>query len=111
MLPWPSLYPNNEVFSIVKIHGRYCGPNWTHGRAVPASDYYKYPEVQPIDALDAGCQAHDKDCANGGCSKRGDLALADVAIVVAATTSDPTLRTKALAIAGAMAATAPTRSR
>jgi hypothetical protein len=75
------------------------------------TDYYQLPEVTPIDRLDAGCQAHDKDCANGGCSKKGDLALADVATAVALTTSDPLLRTKALAIAGAMIATSTTRSR
>ena len=95
----------------MKIHGNYCGPGWVHGQAMKEADYYQVPEVTPIDRLDAACQAHDKDCANGGCSKKGDLALADVALAVAVTTSDPLLRTKAFAIAGAMAATANTRSR
>jgi hypothetical protein len=95
----------------VKIHGNYCGPNWTHGRAVPAKDYFKYPEVQPIDALDTACQAHDKDCSHGGCSQKGDLALRDVALAVAITSPDMQLRATAALIAAAMEATAPTRRR
>lgn len=95
----------------MKLYGKYCGPNWTHGRNVPAADYNKYPEVRPIDRLDRGCQAHDKDCSQGGCSRKGDLALMDVALAVAV--SSPDIRTRAIAtsIAVAMAATADTRSR
>ena len=95
----------------MKIYGKYCGPNWTHGRSVPASDYDKYPEVRPKDRLDRACQAHDKDCSQGGCSRKGDLALMDVALAVAV--SSPDIRTRAIAtsIAIAMAGTAPTRSR
>lgn len=95
----------------MKIHGNYCGPNWTHGRPVPASDYDKYPEVRPIDRLDAACQAHDKDCSHGGCSQKGDLALRDVALAVAITSPDIQLRATAALIAAAMEATAPTRRR
>ena len=95
----------------MKIHGNYCGSNWTHGRAVPASDYDKYPEVQPIDRLDAACQAHDKDCSHGGCSQKGDLALRDVALAVAISSPDMQLRATAALIAVAMEATAPTRRR
>ena len=95
----------------MKLYGKYCGPNWTHGRSVPASDYNKYPEVRPTDRLDRACQAHDRDCSQGGCSRKGDLALMDVALAVAV--SSPDIRTRAIAtsIAVAMAATAPTRSR
>lgn len=95
----------------MKIHGRYCGPNWTHGRAIPASDYDKYPEVRPIDRLDAACQAHDKDCSQGGCSQKGDLALRDVALAVAVSSPDMQLRATAALIAATMEATALTRRR
>jgi hypothetical protein len=99
------------VVTIVKIHGNYCGPNWTHGRAIPASRYFEFDEVTPIDALDRACQAHDKDCSNGGCSSKGDRRLAQKALAVALRTRNPLLARKAQAIAAAMAAASITRSR
>ena len=96
---------------MVRIHGRYCGPNWTHGRNIPAKDYDLYPEVTPIDALDRACQAHDKDCSQGGCSKKGDSLLVRRALVVAATTPNPQLRTTALLVAAGISAARTTRSR
>jgi hypothetical protein len=75
------------------------------------ADYYTVPEVRPIDRLDAACQAHDKDCSQGGCSRKGDLALMDVALAVAISSPDIQTRATAALIATAMAATAPTRSR
>jgi hypothetical protein len=96
---------------MAKIHGRYCGPNWTHGRNIPASQYALYPEVDPIDSLDKACQQHDKDCSMGGCSKKGDIRLRNRALAVAAVTSDPALRATALLIAGGMMFTAPRRTR
>ena len=95
----------------MKIYGQYCGPNWTHGRNIPASDYDKYPEVRPIDRLDTACQAHDKDCSQGGCSRKGDLALRDVALAVAVSSPDMQTRATAALIAAAMEATATTRRR
>lgn len=99
------------MVTIVKIHGNYCGPNWTHGRAIPASRYFEFDEVTPIDALDRACQAHDKDCSNGGCSSKGDRRLAQKALAVALRTRNPLLARKAQAIAAAMAAASITRSR
>ena len=99
------------MIRIVKIHGRYCGPDWTHGRRIPASDYDLYPEVTPIDALDRACQAHDKDCSRGGCSKKGDTALIRRALLVAGTTLNPQLRATALAVAAGISAARPFRSR
>ena len=96
---------------MVKIHGRYCGPGWTHGRKLDAVDYDKYPEVTPIDALDRACQAHDKDCSKGGCSKKGDSLLVRRALVVAATTLNSQLRATALAVAAGISAARPFRSR
>ena len=95
----------------MKIHGNYCGPNWTHGLNVPASDYDLYEEVQPIDRLDAACQDHDKDCSNGGCSRKGDAALRDVALVVAITSPSASVRATAASIAAVMTVTGPQRSR
>ena len=99
------------VVSIVQIHGNYCGPNWTHGRAIPASDYDKYAEVRPIDRLDAACQAHDKDCSKGGCSARGDRKLVKTALLVSLTTRDPVLAAKAKLIVAGITAASLTRSR
>ena len=95
----------------MQIHGNYCGPNWTHGLNVPASDYSLYPEVTPIDALDKACQDHDKDCSQGGCSEKGDTALRNAALMVAVTTSDVRLRATATSIALAMQFSSNKRSR
>lgn len=95
----------------MKIHGNYCGPNWTHGLNVPASDYDLYSEVAPIDRLDAACQSHDKDCSQGGCSRRGDTALRNASLAVAVTSSDAQLRAIATSIALAMQFSSNKRSR
>lgn len=95
----------------MKIHGNYCGPNWTHGMNVPASDYSLYPEVAPIDRLDQACQDHDKSCSQGGCSEKGDTALRNAALMVAVTTSDVRLRATATSIALAMHLVKDKRSR
>ena len=95
----------------MKIHGNYCGPNWTHGLNVPASDYDLYSEVAPIDRLDAACQSHDKDCSQGGCSRRGDTALRNASLAVAVTSSDAQLRAIATSIALAMQIVKDQRSR
>mgnify|MGYP003971695539 CR=1 FL=1 len=99
------------VVSIVQIHGNYCGPNWTHGRAIPASRYSEFSEVAPIDALDRACQAHDKDCSNNGCSAKGDRLLAARALRVALTTRNAALSAKAKLVAAAITAASITRSR
>lgn len=85
---------------MVRIHGNYCGPNWTAGQAKPASMIDQLPYVAPTDALDAGCLEHDRSCSKGGCSATADLRLRNVALGVALV--NPLLRPKALAIAAAM---------
>jgi hypothetical protein len=99
------------VITIVQIHGNYCGANWTHGRAIPASRYFEFDEVTPIDRLDAACQAHDKDCSMGGCSSAGDRRLVKTALLVSLTTKDPVLAAKAKLIAAGISAASLTRSR
>jgi len=73
--------------------------------------YDKYPEVTPIDALDAACQAHDKDCSMGGCSAKGDRKLVRTALLVSLTTTNAALSAKAKLIASGIAAASLTRSR
>lgn len=96
---------------MVQIHGNYCGPNWTHGRPIPASRYSEFPEVTPIDALDRACQAHDKDCSQGGCSAKGDRLLALRALRVALTTRNAALSAKAKLVAAGIGAVSITRRR
>ena len=99
------------MVSIVRIHGNYCGANWTHGRPIPAKDYDLYPEIAPVDALDAACQDHDRDCSKGGCSAKGDRELAKRAFLVSLRTKNPIIRRKAQLIAAGITAASVTRSR
>jgi len=41
---------------MVRIHGNWCGPNWTAGKALPANDPRVDWSVMPTDALDAACK-------------------------------------------------------
>lgn len=93
---------------MVRIHGNYCGPNWTSGQAKPASMIDQLPYVKPVDALDAACRQHDISCSKGGCTAKGDRVLRNKALGVALV--NPRLREKALLIAVAMAAAEKTRS-
>ena len=99
------------MIPIVQIHGNYCGPNWTHGRAIPASRYSEFDEVTPIDALDRACQAHDKDCSMGGCSAKGDRKLVRTALLISLRTRNAALSAKAKLIAAGITAASITRSR
>lgn len=61
---------------MVKIHGNWCGPNWTGGQKVSAEDYqgnWNYPATTP---LDEACRDHDRNCfENNGCTRAGDARL------------------------------------
>jgi hypothetical protein len=67
---------------MVKIYGRWCGPNWTNNENISARDYLLRGgsfKTKCIDSLDCACRAHDEDCsAPGGCSSAGDRRLAKV---------------------------------
>jgi len=67
---------------MVRIHGQWCGPNWTQGKAQPANAKGVNFTAPCDDKLDCACRAHDKDCASSilGCSKKGDQKLIDVAM-------------------------------
>jgi len=64
---------------VVRIHGNWCGPNWTGGRKLSAEDYAKrgYSWDAPCtDALDCACRTHDRACSHPkGCSKKADTSL------------------------------------
>jgi len=93
---------------MVKIHGNYCGPNWTAGQAKPASMIDSLPYVKPTDALDKACLDHDRSCSKSGCTSKGDLRLRNAALLVAVT--NPSLRSKALLIAASMEAASRSRA-
>lgn len=46
---------------MVRIWGRWCGPNWTAGQRIPAKDYdwKKDPSPRAQDNLDSACRLHD----------------------------------------------------
>jgi hypothetical protein len=95
---------------MVKIHGNYCGPNWTGGKPFAASDRRVDWSVPCLDALDCACKNHDRDCAHPeGCSARADRILSRKASIVAIT--NPKLRNKAAAVASMIALVSATRSR
>jgi len=65
---------------MVKIYGRWCGPNWTNNQNISARDYLLQGgsfKTRCIDSLDCACRAHDQDCARSelGCSRAGDTNL------------------------------------
>jgi len=73
MQHWYSL--SCSVDPMVKIHGNWCGPNWTGGQKVAAEDY-KGPWDGPVTSgLDACCAAHDKSCSSGSCTRAADTRL------------------------------------
>lgn len=60
---------------MVKIHGNWCGPNWTGGQRVSAEDYTGPWDSPAIDPLDEACRSHDFACSSGSCSRKADSAL------------------------------------
>jgi len=73
---------------MVKIYGRWCGPNWTNNRAIAARDYLLSGgsfKTKCKDKLDCACRAHDKGCAQSelGCSASVDQELINVANAIA----------------------------
>lgn len=109
----------NEVIRIVKIHGNWCGPNWTAGRRISAGDYAaaggKFNEPC-VDKLDCACRKHDRDCSHpDGCSRKGDAELVKTALAVSLNPANrlfrPDLTNKAALIAAGITAAATTRRR
>jgi hypothetical protein len=64
---------------VIKVHGNWCGPNWTGGKKLSAEEYaargYSW-DAPCTDALDCACRNHDRACSHPkGCSKKADTAL------------------------------------
>jgi hypothetical protein len=104
-----------EAIPMVRIHGRWCGPNWTDGRNIDALAYKQAGgdfKGRCVDKLDCACRAHDKDCANTkGCSASADRKLVRTALLVSLTTRNQALSAKAKLISAGIAAASLTRSR
>jgi len=97
---------------MVRIHGNYCGSNWTAGKAYAASDPRVNWRVPCVDKLDCACKKHDRDCAHPkGCSAKADRALVNTAYWIALFGRSKTLRAKAAGISTAIAAASLTRRR
>jgi len=64
------------VITLVKIHGNWCGPNWTAGQKIPASRLKRSRRRHPcIDQLDCACREHDISIKDDGPSFRSDQDL------------------------------------
>jgi len=94
---------------MVKIHGNWCGPNWTGGKKVDAQDYKGSWSARALDKLDRACRAHDKACASRGdkgCCAKDDEKLIRVAAKISRSPLTllfkPSYAFKAAAVATAM---------
>jgi len=91
---------------MVKIHGNWCGPDWTGGKKVSASKYRGSWNARALDSLDRACRAHDKACAENGCCRRDDDKLIRKASKISQNPMNllfkPTYAIKAAAVATAM---------
>ena len=90
---------------MVRIHGNWCGPDWTAGQYKPASalipsDYL----VSCTDALDCACKVHDIDVfERGGRTRGSDTRLSNVALRMSFDLRLPlALRRKARLVAAGM---------
>lgn len=114
MQPWfNQKYYLHECDRLVRIYGRWCGPNWTDGRRISALDYKQAGgdfKGRCVDALDCACRAHDKACARpSGCSAKADRKLAVVAATRALVSRNPAERAYARLIAAGILAVSVTR--
>ena len=102
---------------MVRIHGQWCGPNWTQGKAQPANAPGVDFTAPCDDALDCACRSHDKDCASSslGCSRKGDQKLIDSALKIALNPINrlfnPAYADKAAAVAAGISIAKLTRRR
>jgi len=112
-------HPDRRVIPLVKVHGNWCGPNWTAGRRIDALAYKQQGgqfDEPCIDKLDCACRKHDRDCADSrGCSRKGDADLIKAAIQVSLNPRNrlfnPELANKAALLAAGIAAARTTRRR
>ena len=100
---------------MVRLYGRWCGPNWTDGRNISARDYLLAGgdfKSSCKDRLDCACREHDRACSGaGGCSASADRRLARKAAWIALTTTDPLEKQAAKLISSGIFVASLTRSR
>jgi len=101
---------------MVRIHGQWCGPNWTQGKSQPANALGVDFSTPCEDALDCACRSHDRDCSNSlGCSAKADRKLVVAALKYAANPINRLFRPetvlKAEAVAVGISAASVTRRR
>ena len=65
---------------MVRIHGNWCGPNWTAGQKIPAEALKAKDRRFPCDdKLDCACRKHDISIKDQGPTKKSDQALQNAA--------------------------------
>lgn len=76
---------------IVRIHGNWCGPNWTAGQVKPAKDLQLQDRsVKCRDKLDCACKVHDIDVFEfGGRTRGSDTRLAKAALKISLDPRNP----------------------
>ena len=93
---------------MVRIHGKWCGPNWTAAKVKEAKDATKTDrKVRCVDRLDCACKKHDLDIASSGKpSFESDTRLARAAEKIIANPllaiTNPVMYAKAFAVRDAM---------
>lgn len=50
---------NADPLGLFKVHGNWCGPDWTGGQVGSYSPYRVSSYKDPIDSLDQSCKKHD----------------------------------------------------
>lgn len=91
---------------MARVWGRWCGPNWTGGRAIPAKDYdwANDPSPNANDDLDFACKLHDRVYGNDGNRSKADKLLQNTATRIAITNPLTAKGAAAALIAAAMKA-------
>jgi len=89
---------------MARVHGNWCGPNWTAGQVKPASAITRADmKVKCLDKLDCGCKQHDITIGTKGHSFKADEKLRKVADREALKVWRPVYALKAAIVAQAMA--------
>jgi len=91
---------------MVRVWGRWCGPSWTAGRAIPAKDYDWVNDPSPgvQDNLDMACRIHDRTYGTFGDTSKADKLLRNTALKIAAANPLSAEGIAAVAVAAAMTA-------
>ena len=67
---------------MVKIHGNWCGPDWTGGKRLSAQEYDERGldwKASAISPLDRGCRLHDYEGRSGKMPRAADTRLINTA--------------------------------